>query len=343
MSDSAQGNVPKPVRGPKGETGALAPEEAERFASSFVPSWQHEEAPSRPAELEALSPPSSDAGGRTLVDARAPVVQPPFVEPPPPDPSTQDELTASDVDVSSLASPSVATAPTTAELLAMEERLGGTNPFPDVVPAPKGATTLVSSQPAPPPPQAAPLVIPIVAPAEIPQAPPPQKLVSEDPFRVRNGGGAPAVAAPRYSPDDSVSLPIGKSNKAIVIGAVAVVVVIALVIGVRALASGPSETSAQTTAAPPPTATHESPIPPPPPPVEVAASTTPPAQPSAPPQADTVAAAAPSPAPAPRPPAASPPSQSHTTSPPHAAADSAPKRPPKSKSGGGGIVRDNPF
>src|ERR1700722_7436640 len=77
MSDSA-GNLPKPNPTADGERGALAPEDADRFASTFVPSWQFDEAPftagpMNPADLQELGAPSSNVNSdRTLVDKSPP-------------------------------------------------------------------------------------------------------------------------------------------------------------------------------------------------------------------------------------------------------------------------------
>ena len=62
MSDSAEGNVPKAApqaASTEPQPMTLAPEEAEKFASAFVPSWQFDDAPFSAgtmgqAELEQL-------------------------------------------------------------------------------------------------------------------------------------------------------------------------------------------------------------------------------------------------------------------------------------------------
>src|SRR5579859_2361867 len=106
MSDSAEGNFPKPAAGTaaKGDGGGqpagLAPEDADRIASAFVPSWQFDEAPftagaMNPADLEELGASSGVNSDRTIVD---PATKPR---------SEHDDLTASDVDVSNLVSKNV--------------------------------------------------------------------------------------------------------------------------------------------------------------------------------------------------------------------------------------------
>ncbi len=355
MSDSADGNVPKPAGGSQGEGGdaaKLAADEAERFASAFVPSWQFEEAaPLAPAaasqrDLEEVGASSGVNSDRTMVDS-------PAASPPP-----QEDLTAADVDVSGLAArmkePSLAGAGRQA-----------TVNYPGAIPPPAGAAPRMNQTvmgmgmgmgmagaPDPGRDAAATLVIPpnaavsaanpvpsatlLMAPATKPQPPaaPPGRARTM-PLTAARPQPRPAFPSPApFSPDDSIEYPIRKSNKGLVIGALVVVAGAAVFIGLRAMGGGKQSAAVAPTQVTATTATAENRIPPPPPVV-------------APPDTQT---AAPLPPPPPvvktSPPvagAAAPPAGR-----PSAPSRPSPPRPPPTprtppKSGGGGIVRDNPF
>jgi hypothetical protein len=361
MSDSA-GNLPKPNPGPNGEGGGLAPEDADRFASAFVPSWQFDEAPfaagaMNAADLQELGAPSSNvASDRTLVDRAPPGPGNALAAKPP---ETGEEMTAADVDVSGLVAQmnsAGSTQPSAAQPQPFASRqatvFGLAQPPPPQAPGP------FAPQPAPPMPLAATLAAPAPPPAApAPFVVPPPAPLQQAPVQYAQPLFQPPAGSPgsnafvsrpafqRVGPDDSVGLPVRKSNTGLMVGGLVALAAVAVFAGIHFMKSEPpaSEQHVEAVAAKP--AATENHIPPPPAETETTAAAPPPPAETAMP-----AAALPKPALATQSPAPAPPQRqaipAHQPSrdvsePVH----SHPAAPPKSptRSGSGGIVRDNPF
>lgn len=314
----------------------LTPEEADRLAAMFRPSWEFDEAPFTgagslsPSEIQALQ------GGGVRADVRAAAataVAPPVTN------GTHAASPAHEPENSVVIDRSI----TAADLPPSPAQPAGA--------AKSGAKTIMGGLQAPvaPPPEAT------APPAPVPAAPV-SKPVSRPPapdFRV----GPPVARSPAsvrqaIQIDEPVAYP-RKSRKGLFIGVGAVAAVL-VTVGIYAATSGGEKQApgaATTTAAEKPTADKLSAVPPPPPATTVA-DPTPPAPP--PPPAQTTVAATPPPAPPPPPVAPvtalpvaptppPPPPQPHYAAappPPRPAPVAAPARP---KKGGQTIVRDVPF
>jgi hypothetical protein len=285
------------------EASGLSPEEAERLAAAFKPSWEFDEAPFTPfaggagldaGQIETLG--AVDGEARTV----APHAPPQRVETHEPEVSViiDRSITAAELDAQRLAA----------------------------APQP--------SRPAPPPPPAA-VASPFASPAFAAPA-----LAPPTPQRVAPVMRSPRGASPDESLELPASLK--KSNKGLFIGLGIAVAAAALVLIVHGAMSSPDPSPGSPSTAAPvattaaPTEAQRAMVPAVPPPV-ANPPPTPVVQPVPPPPAVAVAAPAPRPSPvaAPKPqqhPAAAPPPQAH-----HAA----PRNPPKPAAGG--IVRDVPF
>jgi hypothetical protein len=309
MTTPAQGNLSElAAKAEAGfESSGLSPDEADRLAASFKPSWEFDEAPFTQsaalphADLEALE------GGGVNSDVRgnlhhpdsershtvAPHVPPQRMETSEPENSViiDRSITAGDMEA-------------------------------------RGQVHANGHAPAS---LASPFALP---PQLVAQAVGPHRVVAP-------------VARSRMNADESLELPasLKKSNKGLFIGLGLAAAAAVLVFAVRAMTSSasdePAATPAATAAAAPPVDTSRSaiPIPPVPPPPAVAAApasppvASPPATPTPPPSppayaGHTFAQQTPKPMP-------------HAAPPHHAAP--APRAPAAPKQTGGGIVRDNPF
>jgi hypothetical protein len=344
MSDSAEGSAPKAAQATGEGAGSIAPEEAERLAEGFVPSWQFDQAGFTPGVMSA----------EEMERLAAPTGTPPPVAPVPMAGAFAEEMTASDVDMSGMgdqAPPrnapiavSPPAAPPASALAPAPQPVARSATQPMVQPAvsTRGTLMMAGGPPAQPPPAQEPPR------SARPKAPPPQSVrpapQQQRPQQQRPRRPAPATAQP--SADDTGSLLLLKRSYKgpLLIAGIGLVAAIAIFVGVRSTSHDDSPQPTSATAAPPPPAaahTEESAIPPPPPAAEPAtAAATPEAIEPAPapkPQA------APPPPPPPRPAVAvaAPRQEAPRTAP----VRPAPAAPPKStpKSGGGGIVRDNPF
>jgi hypothetical protein len=324
MSDSAEGDASRPGATPTASAelaadSGLKPDEADRFASAFVPAWQFEEAPFSAAaqlsksEIEELAATAGAQGNSTIVDHGAP----PFAREVPGSAKTE------------LSSPAGSGA-TKLEPFATDSATTDTDSLPPVFPQPDVPIT-----PAP---------APAVGTVPLPAAPSPPRILQAN----ENANANQSIPALSPSPtlDDSDFSP-RRTNKGTLIavgGGVAVLVIVAGVLLTRGGESPAAATTATapTTAAPPtppplPRANEESRIPPPP---AVAEPSPPPATPAPPRSA--------APPPIPTPPPATPTHPSSTVPSRAPEATHAPRNLPpvlkgSTKANGGGIVRDNPF
>jgi hypothetical protein len=352
MSDSAEGEVSQPettgtVAPERAREAALIPEDAERFASTFVPVWQLEEAPFTKgaqlsgSELQELGAPTSAAAG---------LHEPSGGE-------TPQEFHAG---------------PTNAAVTAMIESLRPAlaQPVAPETPAPGAPPKKVTAS-APPPAQVIvePLEKVIIAVDPLPSSGGTQRMGAiaiqpashpEAPPAAVSPSTAGSASSPRIY--DDVEFVPKRSNKGILIAVGGGLAVLAILVGLHFTRGGRSSdaaTAAPTTVATAPRlpATEESRVPSPPPPAPA-----PPPLSLSPPPTNTNAANTPSPdtagAPvsprntAPPSPSARPVTPAHEmgnvpaprSEGAHAPARS-PSPPPKSptKPSGGGIVRDNPF
>jgi hypothetical protein len=362
MASSAEGNISKALfsEGVRYD-GGLTPDDAERFAAAFKPSWEVEEAPyaastTEPRELEMVGMPPSARAAAALENGHAHAVSAH---------APAGRIATHEPDVSVIIDAS---------------------PPPRSVPAPVPATSR-------PPPPAFASGAPV--PTFHPPPPPPAPQFAQHPQHpgfvspVSGGGGgvlrpsrpAPVTAASagitssastlaktvppaRYTAADSAEFPVKKSSKPLFIGIGIAVALAALVLGVRAATStSPDVASPAVTT----TASHDEPSIPAPPDTPTARPI-PVVTPGSLPRAGTSPVTA-------RPPVLSPPSQPVTGAQGHAAVLAppaaapraatppapapravvapspvraprpspapAPKSPPKPASGG--IVRDVPF
>lgn len=318
----------------------LTPEEADRLAAMFRPSWEFDDAPFTgagslsPSEIQALQ------GGGVRADVRAAAAAPTAIAPPLTN-GTHAAAPAHEPENSVVIDRSITAAdlPPTAQPAQ-----------PPGVPNKAAAKTIMGGLQAPVavPPAAAPVPEPAPAPPSVPPSRPASRPPAPD-FRV----GPPVARSPAsirqaIQIDEPVVYP-RKSRKGLFIG-VGAVAALLVGVGIYVATSGgekPAPGAATTAAAEKPTEDKLSAVPPPPP-----ATTTAEAVPATPPPpAQTTAAAAPAPAP-PQPPVAPvtalpvaptpppPPPQPH-----YAAAPPPPRpaAPPRPKKGGQTIVRDVPF
>ena len=318
MTTPAQGNLSELAAKPEAgfESSGLSPDEADRLAASFKPSWEFDEAPFTQASalphaaLEALEGGGVNSevrGNLHHPDSERSHTVPPHV--PPQRVETHEPENSVIIDRSI----------TAGEMEARGQSYGNGN-------GNGHAPVPVSS------PFAAPQMLAAAAAANRVVAP---------------------VARSRMNADESLELPasLKKSNKGLFVGLGLAALAAVLVFAVRAMTSSASDepptTAATATAAAPVDTSHSAfpPIPPvPPPPVATAAApaSAPVASPpSTPAIAQTPPASPPSPA------YAGPPSAQQAPQPlPHAAPThhAAPRPAPAPKAQtGGGIVRDNPF
>ncbi len=311
----------------------LTPEEADRLAAMFRPSWEFDDAPFTgagsltPSEIQALQ------GGGVRADVRAAAataVAPPVkngthaaaAHEPENSVVIDRSITASDL-------PSGAAQP-----------VGG----------PKaGAKTIMGGLQAPlaPPPAEPPVAAPPAA--------PPSKPISQRPaapdFRVGPpvSSRSPASIRQAIQIDEPVTYP-RKSRKGLFLGLGAAAAVI-VGIGIYVATAGgekPAPAAATTTATEKPTQDKLSAVPPPPPAATTTVTAADPTPPP-PPPAQTTAAAAPPPPPTPVAPVTALPAAPTPPPQPHYAAAPPPPRPapaaapPRPKKGGQTIVRDVPF
>jgi len=334
MSDSTEGDPSKldPAAASGGGMG-LAPEDAERFAAAFVPSWQFE--PGRSEDTSQAPMPFGGLSSAEIEQLSNPGLVAPSMLAAPPVPQglgTDGALTTAYVDASALAAP----APPPAAAAAVRQTLLMHG-------APVTAQPSVAEQPQEKPARSQP------APSSPPQSNP-RKTKSARPEPVVQ---APAPAVPQSararSPErgsrneDTARIPLKKSGLSgvggVVIGGVVGLLILAGIVGSRAL-SGPEP--AASIAPPPPPRTPDTAVPPPPPPTTEVTAAQPPA-PSTPAQ-DTRVKPGPAAVTAPPPPPPQPAPQQTAKAPApawHPPPHPAPKNP--TKPGGGGIVRDNPF
>lgn len=321
------------VKAPAFANARLTPEEADRLAAMFRPSWEFDDAPFTgagslsPSEIQALQ------GGGVRADVRAAAataVAPPATN------GTHAATLAHEPENSVVIDRSI----TAADL--------PPNAAQPVGPPKPGGKTIMGGLQAPLAPPPAPE--PVAAPPAPPPAPAASKPLSQRPaapdFRVGPPvSRSPASIRQAIQIDEPVSYP-RKSRKGLFIGA-GVAALVLVGVGIYATSSGgdkPVPGAATTTAAekpttdklsavpPPPATTTADPTPPapPPPPVQTAAPAPPPPTPVAPVTALPVA-------PTPPPP---PPQPHYAAAPPRPAPAAAPPRPKKS---GQTIVRDVPF
>lgn len=312
----------------------LTPEEADRLAAMFRPSWEFDDAPFTgagslsPSEIQALQ------GGGVRADVRATAAT---AMAPPVTNGTHAVAPAHEPENSVVIDRSI----TAADLPPNAAQPVG---------APKaGAKTIMGGLQAPvaPPPQQA---APVPEPAPMPPSVPTPRPISRPPapdFRVGPpvSTRSPASVRQAIQIDEAVVYP-RKSRKGLFIG-VGTVAALLVGVGIYVATSGGEKPApgAATTAAtekptedklsavppPPPATTTADPTPPaPPPPVQTTAAATPPQPPVAPVTALPVA-------PAPPPP---PPQPHYAAAPPRPAPAAAPPRPKKA---GQTIVRDVPF
>ncbi len=310
----------------------LTPEEAERLAAMFRPSWEFDEAPFTgagslsPSEIQALQ------GGGVRSDVRtaaATAMAPPVTN------GTHAATPGHEPENSVVIDRSI----TAADLPSNAAQPAG--------PSKAGAKTIMGG-----------LQAPLAPPPSEPPAPPPpapvSKPVSRPPapdFRVGPpvSTRSPASVRQAIQIDEPVTYP-RKSRKGLFIGMGAVAAVLAAV-GIYVATSGGEKqapAAASTAATEKPTEDKLSAVPPPPP-ATTTVDPTPPAPP--PPPVQTTAAAAPPPA-AVQPPVApvtalpvapTPPPQPHYAAAPPPPRPAPVAAPPRPKKGGQTIVRDVPF